>query len=77
MTVLEQAMSALGAAHEAGVIHRDLKPANLFVSTLPDRTWHITALYFGLARRRRAPHSRSGMPISAHSPLEQPHAAGN
>ncbi len=59
MTVLEQAMSALGAAHEAGVIHRDLKPANLFVSTLPDRTWHITVLDFGLAKKLGASSSTS------------------
>ena len=49
--VLEQVMSALGTAHGAGVIHRDLKPANLFVSTLPDGTWHVTVLDFGLAKR--------------------------
>ncbi|MFO0595332.1 MAG: protein kinase [Myxococcaceae bacterium] len=51
ITVLEQTMSALGAAHQANVIHRDLKPANLFVSTLPDGSWHVTVLDFGLAKR--------------------------
>ncbi len=49
--LLEQTMSALGAAHSAGVVHRDLKPANLFVTTLPDGAWHVTVLDFGLAKQ--------------------------
>ncbi|PZR07392.1 MAG: serine/threonine protein kinase [Archangium gephyra] len=57
--VLDQTMSALGAAHSAGVIHRDLKPANLFVTTLPDHSWHITVLDFGLAKRLGASSSTS------------------
>lgn len=59
ITVLDQALSALGAAHLAGVIHRDLKPANLFVTTLPDQTWHVTVLDFGLAKRLGASSSTS------------------
>ncbi|MFT3711574.1 MAG: protein kinase [Archangium sp.] len=59
MTILEQSMSALGAAHAAGVIHRDLKPANLFVTTLPDHSWHVTVLDFGLAKRLGASSSTS------------------
>src|SRR5258706_10817522 len=39
----------------AGVIHRDLKPGNIFVTTLPDRTWHVTVLDFGLAKRNGIP----------------------
>jgi serine/threonine-protein kinase len=59
ITVLEQSMSALSAAHAAGVVHRDLKPANLFVSTLPDQSWHVTMLDFGLAKRLGASSSTS------------------
>jgi serine/threonine protein kinase len=51
LTVLDQTLSALGAAHAAGVIHRDLKPANIFVTTLPDKTWHLKVLDFGLAKQ--------------------------
>ncbi|MBL8913744.1 MAG: protein kinase [Archangium sp.] len=51
MVVIEQTMAALAAAHAANVIHRDLKPANLFVSTLPDKSWHVTVLDFGLAKQ--------------------------
>ncbi|MGV3620002.1 MAG: serine/threonine protein kinase [Archangium sp.] len=57
--ILDQTMSALGAAHSAGVIHRDLKPANLFVTTLPDHSWHVTVLDFGLAKRLGASSSTS------------------
>lgn len=59
ITVLDQAMAALGAAHAAGVIHRDLKPANLFVTTLPNHSWHLTVLDFGLAKRLGASSSTS------------------
>ncbi len=48
--VLEQALSALEAAHAAGVVHRDLKPANMFVSGGPDG-WRIKLIDFGIARR--------------------------
>jgi serine/threonine-protein kinase len=59
ITVLDQSMAALGAAHAAGVVHRDLKPANIFVTTLPNQSWHITVLDFGLAKRLGASTSTS------------------
>jgi serine/threonine-protein kinase len=59
ITVLDQTMSALSAAHGQGIIHRDLKPANLFVTTLPDKSWHVTVLDFGLAKRLGASSSTS------------------
>lgn len=51
LTVLEQTMAALAAAHARGVLHRDLKPSNLFISTLADSSWHVTVLDFGLAKQ--------------------------
>jgi len=44
--VMEQLLSALGYAHEHGVVHRDVKPANMFV--LRDGT--LKVVDFGLAR---------------------------
>lgn len=49
-TVLDQCFAALDAAHAGGVIHRDLKPSNIFVTTLPDGTWRIKLLDFGIAK---------------------------
>ncbi len=48
--LLEQMLSALDAAHSAGVIHRDLKPANLHLAQLKDGTWRVKILDFGLAK---------------------------
>lgn len=40
--------SAIGYAHQQGIIHRDLTPANIFISEAPDGQ-HIKILDFGLA----------------------------
>ena len=50
VVILEQVLSALYAAHEAGVVHRDLKPANVFLVTEGNLTY-VKLLDFGLARR--------------------------
>jgi serine/threonine-protein kinase len=54
ITLLLPVLSALSAAHAAGVIHRDLKPANIFVVQLRDGTTFPKLLDFGLARRGAA-----------------------
>ncbi len=49
--ILEQTLSALAAAHEAGIVHRDLKPANIFLVKEANQTY-VKLLDFGLARRQ-------------------------
>jgi eukaryotic-like serine/threonine-protein kinase len=48
LEIAEQALDALGAAHDKGIIHRDLKPENLFVCNGGD----VKILDFGLARMK-------------------------
>ena len=44
--IMEQLLSALGYAHENGVVHRDVKPSNMFVL----RDGALKVVDFGLAR---------------------------
>jgi serine/threonine-protein kinase len=46
LDLADQALDALAAAHDKGIVHRDVKPENLFVCTNGD----LKVLDFGLAR---------------------------
>ena len=50
MVILEEMLSALAAAHGAGVIHRDLKPSNIFLCRQRDGTRYVKILDFGIAK---------------------------
>ncbi|WPB76060.1 protein kinase [Archangium violaceum] len=50
LDILDEVLSALGAAHGAGVVHRDLKPSNIFLVKQPDGSRYVKLLDFGLAK---------------------------
>lgn len=48
VSVIAEALDAIGAAHDKGVVHRDLKPDNLFLVWHP--RWAVKILDFGISR---------------------------
>ncbi|MCP3165847.1 serine/threonine-protein kinase [Myxococcus qinghaiensis] len=48
--ILDQILSALGAAHKAGVVHRDMKPGNVFLAETLDGSRAVRLVDFGIAK---------------------------
>ena len=48
--IFRQVTSALGAAHEQGMVHRDVKPENIFLRNHPDYPDFVKVLDFGIAK---------------------------
>lgn len=55
LTVAEQSLEALIAAHEAKLLHRDIKPGNLMLTWLPSGRIQLKLLDFGLAKFTEKP----------------------
>jgi serine/threonine-protein kinase len=48
--LMQQVVSAVGAAHALGVVHRDLKPENIFLIQCEDGSFDVKILDFGIAK---------------------------
>src|SRR5206468_2358264 len=79
MVVLEEILSALGAAHSAGVIHRDLKPSNIFLCKQRDGMSYVKLLDFGIAKLGvlgATPQTRASMLVGTPSYMAPEQARG-
>ena len=59
-SLLNDVLSALEAAHGAGILHRDIKPGNLLISTSGNR---VQVADFGIAKTGGSAHTRTGQII--------------
>jgi serine/threonine-protein kinase len=79
LVVLEEILSALGAAHSAGVIHRDLKPSNIFLCKQRDGLSYVKLLDFGIAKLGvlgSTPQTRASMLVGTPSYMAPEQARG-
>jgi serine/threonine protein kinase len=71
-TILDEVLSALAAAHAAGILHRDIKPANILFSALGD----IKVGDFGIAKSAGTAHTLTGQIVGTMAYLSADRIAG-
>ncbi len=79
LVILEEVLSALSAAHGAGVIHRDLKPTNIFLCRQRDGSRYVKLLDFGIAKVNAgdsAPQTNPSITVGTPSYMAPEQAAG-
>jgi serine/threonine protein kinase len=65
LRVAAQALSGLGAAHQAGVVHRDIKPENLFLARRSGDERIVKLFDFGIAKiRPKVDHATQGLTLT-------------
>ncbi len=50
VTIFDQILDAIGAAHTRGILHRDLKPGNIMLAATEEGGFHVKVLDFGIAK---------------------------
>ena len=71
-SILDEVLSALAAAHAAGILHRDIKPANILFST----SGHTKVADFGIAKSAGSAHTLTGQIVGTMAYLSADRIAG-
>ncbi|MDT7730870.1 MAG: eukaryotic-like serine/threonine-protein kinase [Mycobacterium sp.] len=71
-SILDDVLSALAAAHAAGILHRDIKPANILFSALGD----VKVADFGIAKSAGTTHTLTGQIVGTMAYLSADRIAG-
>jgi serine/threonine-protein kinase len=71
-SIVDDVLSALSAAHAAGILHRDIKPANILFST----AGHTKVADFGIAKSAASVHTLTGQIVGTMAYLSPDRIAG-
>jgi serine/threonine-protein kinase len=71
-SILDDVLSALAAAHAAGILHRDIKPANILFSA----SGHTKVADFGIAKSAGTAHTLTGQIVGTMAYLSADRIAG-